>query len=236
MKLPPVSTNRLGSKLSQRLDKHFAACCAAAAGAAYLASPSTATADIVYSQIQNSPIFPGAVNGGVYIDFENPAATKQGTSPRTDPNVLVPGWEINPYFSGISTYLGRPSTGVVLSSGKAANLADGTLISSASSFSGTMPAGTGFYGGVNIPTGQTGYIGFRFDPNGVAGVQTWYGWMRISVGSNVSPTSNGNVIDWAYDNTGAGIQAGVVPEPSSIALLAMGAAGLLALRRCRAKA
>jgi hypothetical protein len=91
-------------------------------------------------------------------------------------------------------------------------------------------------GAVNIPSGQTGYIGFRFDPNGVAGVQTWYGWMHISAGSDSSPFANGTVIDWAYDNTGTGIQVGSVPEPSSIALLAMGAVGLLALRRSRAKA
>lgn len=233
MKATSTSSKRIAARLSQDLDKHFAACCAAAAGAAYLAAPSGANAQLVYSGVQNIPVFPGNTNapvhnGGVYIDFELPPLNfAQGARPA--------GWDINPYSAALSLYFGRPSSGVVLSGANAANLAAGTSVSGVSTFSGAFGGGTvGFYGGVNIASGSTGFIGFKFDPDSVPGVQTWYGWMRISVGSDNSPFANGVVVDWAYDQSGAGVQAGVVPEPSTIALLAMGAGGVLALRRRRA--
>ena len=77
--------------------------------------------------------------------------------------------------------------------------------------------------------GQTGFIGFAFDPDNIAGAQTFFGWARMSVGDNA--TTSGVVVDWAYDDTGAGIAAGTAPEPTSLGLLALGAAGLLAFRR-----
>ena len=113
---------------------------------------------------------------------------------------------------------------VVLLGGNAANLPLDVQIDATSAFSGD-----GFYGGVAIPDGQTGFIGFKFDPDVPAGAQTYYGWFRMSVNS----TTGGRVIDWAYDNTGAGIKAGAVPEPGSLAMLAMGALGLSRWRRRR---
>ena len=53
----------------------------------------------------------------------------------------------------------------------------------------------------------------------------------MKVGNN--STLDGSVIDWAYEDTGIEIPAGMVPEPSSFAILAMGAAGLVALRQRR---
>jgi hypothetical protein len=40
--------------------------------------------------------------------------------------------------------------------------------------------------------------------------------------------------DFAYEDSGAGILAGAIPEPSSLGLLALGATGLLARRRRQA--
>lgn len=54
-----------------------------------------------------------------------------------------------------------------------------------------------------------------------------FGWMHID-----SVSSSGFHIDgYAYEDSGAPITAGAVPEPSSLALLALGAAGVRALRR-----
>ena len=219
--------------VSARLDKHFAGCSAAAVGvASFFANQTPADAGVVYSGIQNVPIFKGTVNGGPYINLDT-GAFAQGAVPRVDPNILIPGWDLNPYAAGKSIYV-NSNTKVVLAGATAANLSLGTLIGPGSTLS-TPPPPT-WYGGVGIPEGSTGYIGFKFDPESLPGVQEWYGWAHMSVGNNT--TTDGSLIDWAYDNSGAGIQTGAVPEPASFAMgaLAMGAMGLVALRQRRAKA
>ena len=63
-----------------------------------------------------------------------------------------------------------------------------------------------------------------------------FGWIRINGGPTLSFPAT--IVDWAYDDSGAGILtgAGIVPEPSSLALgcLAAGAAGLVAWRKRKA--
>ena len=106
------------------------------------------------------------------------------------------------------------------------NLTLGTLISSASTFAtGVGDLGNehvGFSPGQFQP-GVDGYIGFRL--NG-----TNYGWMRASL---TFDDPGALIKDWAYDNTGAAIYAGLldIPEPSRALLLMMGAMGLAMRRR-----
>jgi hypothetical protein len=74
--------------------------------------------------------------------------------------------------------------------------------------------------------GLQGYLALRFDNNGVAN----YGWADVT-------TVNVNTIvlsAFAYDDAGNPVAAGSVepvPEPSQIALFALGAAGVAAYRR-----
>jgi len=73
-----------------------------------------------------------------------------------------------------------------------------------------------------------GLLGVSFDIGG----QTHYGWMRMS---DVSETAFA-VHDWAYETQpGLGINAGVVPEPSSTFVVAcgLGVLGLAEWRRRR---
>jgi hypothetical protein len=76
----------------------------------------------------------------------------------------------------------------------------------------------------------TGFIGFRFNTG--AGVQ--YGWVRITM--NGSPLNSFTMVDYAWADPGETILTGQIPEPGSLGLLALGALGLVAWRKQRARA
>lgn len=71
--------------------------------------------------------------------------------------------------------------------------------------------------------GQRAYLGLQFESGGT----TNYGWADITTVNYNSVTLH----SYAYENIpDASIAAGAVPEPSQMALLALGAAGLLGYR------
>lgn len=88
--------------------------------------------------------------------------------------------------------------------------------------------------GGNFPafTGQVRYLGVRFNLGG----PDLFGWIAVRLNADLL---SGDVLGFAYEDSGAAIAAGdtgrnaVVPEPSSLALMAAGAAGLALLRRRR---
>lgn len=71
----------------------------------------------------------------------------------------------------------------------------------------------------------TGYLGLTFD----IGSQTDYGWAKITVNADYTVTLDAI----GYDDTGNAIAAGAAdaPEPNSLLLMALGAAGLAGYRR-----
>jgi hypothetical protein len=84
------------------------------------------------------------------------------------------------------------------------------------------------------PTNGTYFIAFdvqdQLNSNAV-----YYGWMNVTVeGVETMDPISFTLNSWAYDNTGASIKVGQtasIPEPSAMALLGLGAMGLIARRR-----
>ncbi len=152
-----------------------------------------------------------------------------------------------------------PNGGAALlnAGGAGSNLAAGALIGPGGAF-GTGNVGHLRVQSVRTngnPIGSVSLGGFANGVPGFVGIRLGsgdYGWIRLQVddlglnqplstllgapiGSGIGYSDRVTVIDWAYDNSGAAIRAGQtsnpVPEPSSLALLAAGAAGLAAFRR-----
>jgi len=77
--------------------------------------------------------------------------------------------------------------------------------------------------------GQVGFFGFKFalESNGT----TVYGWGELKR----LTADSGELLRWAYEDSGDPIHVADVPEPSGLALLALGAGGLAAWRSRRRK-
>lgn len=209
--------------LNPRLDGRLAAY-AAVAGAA-LAAPAipNADADIVYSGPVNVNIT--STTQGVYLNVVSGINSTNSS--------LVASWDVNPWSStGLGLFNpATPSQAYVATAAggtTAVNMAFGAMIDGSSLYGSNSSANNAQW---NLNSSNN-LVGFRFvDPSIGGGATTLYGWMRISLSATAGSQPRA-IVEYAYENTGAGIQAGV-PEPSTMALLGVMAAGALGVRAWR---
>lgn len=113
----------------------------------------------------------------------------------------------------------------------ASALSAGVLVDAASTSGGPFVASMAY--GASNPNAQFNnangsFLGVAFPIGGV----NHYGWVRVTIDNAAGSFV---INDWAYNTVaGAGITTGQVPEPTSLGMLAAGAAGVAAMRRRRA--
>lgn len=203
-----------------------------------LAFLSEARAAVVYFEPSGGIIVPNDFNG-VSVDFETGATS----------NALggLTGGDANFFFGGSRVSNDADENGSVASwqpvrtgtgnEDAILNLSFGQTIDAGTSSYSTGYGASGLtnphigVGAGQFSDGGSGYIGFSLvidDPYG-PGDATVYGWARVTFQDG---TGTGILHEWAYEDTGAAINVGVVPEPSG-AILAMIGATLGLLRRRR---
>jgi hypothetical protein len=218
--------------LDTKLNRHFLAC-SAFVGTAVLMSGQRAEAGIVYSGVQNLSIPTTNGAGGIYLDLTLPGQffipTASGSGVAEGLNTLLPGWDVNFYRSGggnLRWYYPKVGGNATTLAVFTPSVNTVTALSAGATIDGSSSLGT-YQALVPQFVGTTAFMGVEFkNPSN----NNLFGWIRINGG----PTQGfpATIVDWAYESSGAGIVAGAVPEPSSLALgcLAAGAAGVAAWR------
>jgi hypothetical protein len=143
------------------------------------------------------------------------------------------GYDINPYSAaaGLFSLWGPTANTWFNTAGVVAGpypLAAGTSISGAAAAFFRPGGGTDI--GTQVTLNAPNLFGFRFI-NEAAANQVQFGWVEITFGATAATRS---ITGYAYENSGAAILAGAVPEPGTYAMLLAGLAtvgGIAARRR-----
>ncbi len=197
---------------------------AVSAVAAIVGFAAPAHAELIYSGPVSITI-PNNIDG-IYLNVVTGVSGVSGGA--------VPGWDINPYSAAAGMFnLWGPTTTTWLSP-------SGVIGGPYPLATGAEVGSSGLYfrpgGGTNIAPQLTlnapNYFGFRFT-NEATGGATNYGWLEVTFGASAADRA---ITGWAYDNAGGAVFAGVVPEPSTVALWLAGLAGVAGFAARRRKA
>lgn len=221
--MSPTNRNIVGLRINTRLAGY-----ATLAGAA-LAAPAVADAAIIYSGPVSITI--PSTTSGIYLNVVTGvfATTPAGST----------GWDLNPWgstsFNVWANNSASPNDGVIgnFTGGSSTTLVDnlplGTIVDGSWAYSrssGNETTGPTAF----VLNSSANYVGFRFLNESTGQID--FGWMQFSLSTTVSAQPR-LIVAYAYDNTGAGINVGAVPEPSTFALLGVMAAGALGVREWR---
>ncbi len=194
-------------------------CAAAMAGTAAVTTDAHAVV-VTFS----TPIAVPNTFSGVYINLLTGA---NGVTP-----AAVPGWDFGPWGSSNTLSFFFPSTptsshgGVATTTtGPYLDLAPGSVISSASTFS----ASTSTLQTLAFQSTGTHTMGFRFFNESTSAIN--YGYLTIQTTGPLGFPAT--ITGWSFENSGAAIT--VVPEPGTALMLSLGglAIGAANLRRMR---
>lgn len=185
-------------------------------------------ADVVYDLNVNASF--GAGFGDYVLKISEPGVDRiatfeqyfSGSAFLVSRPILANGFQVLGYSGTLGAYASKLNASAIVSSGATNWYMNGLFFED-----------IGFDSNGQWDTdNESGYIGFRFLIQG----NYHYGWAEVERLSS----SSGKVLSWAYEDTAyAALKAGSteplnpVPEPSGLALLASGAAGIVALRRRR---
>ena len=205
----------------------------AVAGACAVAAAPKADAAVVYSGSLNYSV-PATVSG-VYVDLANfhlyPTLTAAtAVEGATAPILNIWGTSntytyLYPSASTINRFVAADGT-------NPSELAAGVTIGAASTYSASRAPGALTLAPGAWTPGSTGYLGIRF----LNGATTEYAWVQISAQAPPTAANPTKLLGIAFENTGASIIAGAVPEPGTVGCLAAGVLGVGSLAWRRRKA
>lgn len=148
-----------------------------------LASSLTASADVIYSNLQDLAI--PTTFDGIYLDVETGANDTTGTI----------DWDLNLIFGGVGVFNSidfQPVRETDAGNGTLSNLSSGTIVNASLTFDSSDGTGASIdHMGDTFTAGAEGTIGFQLNSGN-------YGWMRVVLDGSGSAF----IKDWAYDDGG----------------------------------